>query len=221
MSSIVSFLLEIPFLFFIETKNYKDVGFCKFIFIQMLNLMIWNNFDCMVYSINGVSSVYWIKVPRRNLRQIKWIIVSMSMMVSSWFSLKQRVIVWTNFYQSDITNALHLLELLKFILFHGNETVLELDDFIMCIIEFTFERTLSCAIFYVDISFEVAKSSEAHIRSCYCQIEVNLFLGLGKGMEAAESIGGLRLLPIWFQLFQKVMWCLIIVAKLIFLLNKC
>jgi len=221
MSSIVSFLLEIPFLFFIETKNYKDVGFCEFIFIQMLNLMICNNFDCMVCLKDGVSSVFRIKVPRRNLRQIKWIIVRMSMMVSSWFSLKQRVIVWTNFYQSDITNALHLLELLKFILFHGNETVLELDDFIVCIIEFTFERTLSCAIFYVDISFEVAKSSEAHIRSCYCQIEVNLFLGLGKGMEAAESIGGLRLLPIWFQLFQKVMWCLIIVAKLIFLLNKC
>jgi len=56
MSSVVSFLLEIPFLFFVETKDYEDVWFSKCVLVQMRNLMIWNNFDLSLV-INGMSSV--------------------------------------------------------------------------------------------------------------------------------------------------------------------
>lgn len=68
----------------------------------------------------------------------------MSMMVSV-LSLKERVITWSHIYQSDITNGLHILELLKFILSHGDQTILELDNFGVGIEELTFERTLPCA----------------------------------------------------------------------------
>jgi len=77
---------------------------------------------------------------------------------------------------------------------------LELDDLIMGVIKFTFQS--SCATTRgcwqgVDVSFEVASCGEAHTWSLgNCQIEVHLFLGLGKGLEAAESVGGLGSLAI-------------------------
>ena len=90
----------------------------------------------------------------------------MSMMVSM-LSLKELVITWSNIYQSDITNGLHILELLKFILSHGDQAILELDDFGVGIEELTFERTLSSTAntCCVDVGFEVASCGEAQIGS--------------------------------------------------------
>jgi len=43
--SIVSFLLKSSFVvFFIETKNCKDIWFCELVMIQIINFVIRNNF---------------------------------------------------------------------------------------------------------------------------------------------------------------------------------
>ena len=44
--SVVGFLLKSSFVvFFIKTKNCKDIWSCELVMIQLLNFMIRNNFD--------------------------------------------------------------------------------------------------------------------------------------------------------------------------------
>ena len=80
VSSIVCLRFEAGLIFFVETQNRKNIWFCKSIFVKVLNLVVWNNFDGAFVE-DGVGLV--LGIISGCLNQSQWIIVMMVVMMSS------------------------------------------------------------------------------------------------------------------------------------------
>ena len=80
MSPVVCLRFEAGLIFFVETKNRKNIWFCKSIFVQVLDLVVWDNFDGTFVE-DGMSLV--LGIISGCLNQGQWVIVMMVVMMSS------------------------------------------------------------------------------------------------------------------------------------------